>query len=174
MADHLHQMTVTYAPEQDRLLLRVNTKELVEFRLWLTRLLVKKLWESLVKRFAAAPQVAAQAAPGAKEAIVSMRHEQALQASDFSRKHDVPAQPAAPEEEPLLVTGFECRALNEKVCRLTLRTQKGTNVNLNLNDDLLHALCHLMRTASQQADWGLGLAIGDEPAAAPGEKRQVH
>ena len=46
-------MTVAYTPEQDRLLLRVNTKDLVEFRLWLTRLLVRKLWESLVKRFEA-------------------------------------------------------------------------------------------------------------------------
>ncbi len=179
MGDQLHQMTVAYTPEHDRLLLRVNTKELVEFRLWLTRLLVKKLWESLVKRFEAAPQVAVQAAPGAKEAVMSMRHEKALQSSDFTKKHEPPAKEPEPKEEPLLVTGFECRPVSETVLRLTLRTQKGTNVNLNLNDDLLHALCHLIRNASQQADWALGLAIGDDPITTAstgggGETRQVH
>jgi hypothetical protein len=179
MGDQLHQMTVVYTLEQDRLLFRVNTKELVEFRLWLTRLLVRKLWESLVKRFEATPQVAVQAAPGAKEAIMSMRHEQALQSSDFTKKHEPPAKEPEPEEEPLLVTGFECRQISETVSRLTLRTQKGTHVNLNLNDDLLHALCHLIRNASQQADWALGLAMGNDAATAPasggeGETRQVH
>ncbi len=179
MSDQLHQMTVAYTPEQDRLLLRVNTKDLVEFRLWLTRLLVRKLWESLVKRFEATPQVAVQAAPGAKEAIMSMRHEKALQAADFTKKHDPPSQPPKPKEEPLLVTGFECRPVNETASRLTLRTQQGTNVNLNLNDDLMHALCHLIRNASQQANWDLGLAMGDEAQGLPdggggGETRQVH
>lgn len=174
MTDQLHQMTVTYRPEHDRMLLRVSTRELVEFRLWLTRLMVKNLWKNLVKRFESVPQVAAQAAPGAREAVMSMRHQQAVQQSDFSKKHEAPKQPPPPEDEPLLVTGFDCAAVNEKVTRLSLRTLQGQAVNLNLNEELLHALCHLIKTAEKQADWQLGLAMGEDQVLSPGAEGRVH
>ena len=36
----IHQMSVTYLPEQDRILMRINTTEGEEMRMWLTRRLM--------------------------------------------------------------------------------------------------------------------------------------
>jgi len=40
---NIHQMSVSYVEGQDRLMLRVNTPEGQEFRLWLTRRLTGRL-----------------------------------------------------------------------------------------------------------------------------------
>jgi len=35
--DKLHQINLGYSPEEDRLLLRINTTGKTEYRLWMTR-----------------------------------------------------------------------------------------------------------------------------------------
>ena len=45
----IHQMSVTYLPEQDRILMRINTTEGEEMRMWLTRRLMVGLWPLLTK-----------------------------------------------------------------------------------------------------------------------------
>ena len=45
----IHQMSVSYLPEQDRILMRVNTVEGEEMRMWLTRRLMVGLWPLLSK-----------------------------------------------------------------------------------------------------------------------------
>ena len=45
----IHQMSVTYLPEQDRILMRINTTEGEEMRMWLTRRLMVGLWPLLSK-----------------------------------------------------------------------------------------------------------------------------
>ena len=40
---NIHQMSVNYAERDDRLLLRVNTQDGQEFRLWLTRRMTGRL-----------------------------------------------------------------------------------------------------------------------------------
>ena len=46
---HIHQMSVTYLPEQDHILMRINTTEGDEMRLWPTRRLMVGLWPLLSK-----------------------------------------------------------------------------------------------------------------------------
>ena len=45
----IHQLSVTYLAEQDRILVRVNTAAAEEMRLWLTRRLMLGLWPLLSK-----------------------------------------------------------------------------------------------------------------------------
>ena len=49
MSASLHQLTLTFDPGEDRMLLRIGTAENTEYRLWLTRRFVKVLWEALMK-----------------------------------------------------------------------------------------------------------------------------
>tara|TARA_Y100001960_G_scaffold316032_1_gene382398 strand:- start:381 stop:1079 length:699 start_codon:yes stop_codon:yes gene_type:complete len=49
MAAQLHQLTLTFDPIEDRILLRIGTAENTEYRLWLTRRFVKVLWKALMK-----------------------------------------------------------------------------------------------------------------------------
>ncbi len=50
MPSALHQITMSYAPEEDRLLLRISTADKTEYQLWLTRRFVGVLWTALMKR----------------------------------------------------------------------------------------------------------------------------
>ena len=45
----IHQLSVNYLAEQDRILMRVNTAASEEMRLWLTRRLMLGLWPLLTK-----------------------------------------------------------------------------------------------------------------------------
>ena len=45
----LHQLSVVYLAEQDRILVRANTSEAAEMRLWLTRRLMLGLWPLLTR-----------------------------------------------------------------------------------------------------------------------------
>ena len=85
MADALHQMTAEYNPAEDRILFRVNTIEKTEYRVWLTRRLVKQIWGVAVQSFAAEPDVQQQDRSQVKKAMLSMQHQEAVQAGDFSR-----------------------------------------------------------------------------------------
>ena len=49
MAMNIHQLSVTYLPEEDRILARINTTAGEEMRLWLTRRLMLGLWPLLSK-----------------------------------------------------------------------------------------------------------------------------
>ena len=44
MTSPLHQMTMSFSAEDDRLLLRLSTRDMTEYQLWLTRRFVKVLW----------------------------------------------------------------------------------------------------------------------------------
>jgi hypothetical protein len=45
----IHQMQIRPDEQEDRLMLRLSTTEGAEFRFWLTRTFVKKLWGMLLK-----------------------------------------------------------------------------------------------------------------------------
>src|SRR3990167_11522899 len=47
MANHIRQLNVTYLAAEDRLLLRINTTGKEEFRIWLTRRIVRTLAREL-------------------------------------------------------------------------------------------------------------------------------
>jgi hypothetical protein len=83
--DKLHQINIGFSPEEDRLLLRINTTGKTEYRLWMTRRYVKVLWRMLTKSVESLPDVVAQAAPESREAVKSFQREEARQAADYSK-----------------------------------------------------------------------------------------
>lgn len=167
-------MTVEYKAPEDRILFRVVTKSHTEFRVWLTRRVVAGLWEPVIEAFEAQPEVQAQAAPGVKKAVVSLKHQQVVEQGDFSQKHDPEAKPAAINVTPMLAIAVECVEQDNSLIRLTFKTAENKDVNLNLNEEMLHAFCHLVRQAVQRAEWGIDVTIGDPVFAVAGQTEQLH
>lgn len=161
MTDALHQMTAEFVPVQDRILFRVSTRERQEYRVWLTRRLVKKLWGVAVRSFEAEPEVKAQVQPHVRNAVMSMKHQQAVQSSDFSQKHQANTTPAPEMNEPLLATGVRISHTEKGIVQVVFVTVEGRAVNLNLNEEMLHALCHILQGAADRAGWDLQLSVGD-------------
>lgn len=177
MTDALHQITMSYSAEQDRLLMRVSTTGKSEFQFWLTRRFVNVLWPALMTVIEQEdPEVKQNLMPKAKKAVAAMKHQEAVQASDFTQTHDEDAKTQT--AEPLLVIGGSVeppKPGGKGVTGLTLKTERNAEIKLSLEKNLLHALCKLLIETTMKAGWDLGLAVGD-PAAiqVPDDKARIH
>lgn len=179
MTNALHQMTMSYSPVEDRLLLRVSTTAHEEHQIWLTRRFVNVLWPALIKgveQQALPPETAAAptTTPQVKRAVVAMQHHEALQKTDLSQKHDEEKVNKPSTVKPMLATGGRCLPTKGGGMRLTIKTQEGLQVGLNLNQQLLHALCHQISSLSQKAEWGLVLSVGDPNVVVPEGRQALH
>ncbi len=175
MTDRMKQITVEFVRAEDRLLLKINTVALVEFRLWLTRRVVRALWEALFHAIESQPAMGADLPAKVKQAVMAMRHQEAVGAGNFSGKHNPGTTPhPLTGERPLLVVGVECAPWRGTSTTLTFNTDGARNVNLNIDENILHALCHLLIKATFAADWGLELNIGDAAAFVSMPAHQLH
>lgn len=155
----LHQIRLDYDPEQDRLLLRISTDDGKEVLLWLTRRCVRLLWGLLIDMAQSTPEIALQNNPEARTALLGFQHEQALLGADFSRPYDEIPRERPLGSEPLLVARIARSMLDSGDHVLSLAPATGQQIDVTLDDRLLHALCRLLQKVVSNTDWGLTLAI---------------
>lgn len=155
----LHQLRLDYNSEQDRLLLRISTDDGKEVLLWLTRRCVRLLWGLLVDMAQSSPKIALQSNPEARAALLGLEHEQALRGADFSRPYDEIARERPLGAEPLLVARMARAALDSGDHVLSLAPATGQQIDVTLDDRLLHALCRLLQKVVSSTDWGLTLVL---------------
>ena len=124
---NIHQLSITYLPEQDRILARVNTTAGEELRLWLTRRLMVGLWPLLSKamterllRLEAAGSSLDAADDQLKQMLTDFRKQEFLQHADFATPYrKTETEPDLPlGEEPLLVTDVDATPLPNGRLRL--------------------------------------------------------
>ncbi|MGE4218195.1 MAG: hypothetical protein AB7G39_02010 [Alphaproteobacteria bacterium] len=178
MSNALHQMTMSYSAEQDRLLFRISTTGGMEAQLWLTRRFVKVLWPALIQSSDGAPAQQVQAPTGrAKEVVRAVAHQEALQKVKLDKPHDQEKRNTPLTEVPLLVVGGNCRMGENGITHLTLRTDDGRDISLGLNAELLHGLLHQISTLASKAGWDLDLMVSEAAvsvAVPPEGKRHLH
>lgn len=167
MSGPLHQLTMTFDPEQDRMLLRIGTAENTEYQLWLTRRFVKVLWGALMQTLDRNPALGNDVLPDVRDAVKAMEHQEAVQSSDFSQTHTEKNVNLTSNTGPLLVTGGQVKAVNDENTMLNLKTSNGMGIQFGLNKKMMHALCHMMISSAQKAEWGLDLTVGDPNVFVP-------
>lgn len=158
---NIHQISVNYAERQDRLMLRINTQDGQEFRLWLTRRLTGRLLPhlqaSVVQLETQNPQVVV-ADPSAQHMLTELQRETFLEKADFKTPFSSEAPVLPLGEEPILVTDVQLNmhssgTLNVVFKDLSGEGATGRSCQLGLQSSLLHGLLHLMGQAIQQANW---------------------
>ena len=176
MPSALHQITMSYAAEEDRLLLRISTTDKREYRLWLTRRFVGVLWSALMRTMEKSPvQKKAALMPAARQAVMAMEHQEALDRSDFSHGHDEKGfRNLTSKSGPLLVVGGSVTPGKGGSAGIVFKTLKRAEIKFTLDKTLLHALCKLLTQTTAKAGWDLGFTVGDPAIVAPADKRQVH
>lgn len=174
---NVHQLSVAYQPEQDRILVRVNTKQAEEFRFWMTRRLTLQLWpvlQELGQRRLLAADVTLHPGTGqdpmlnddALAMLAEFKKEKILKDADFKTPFKPPS--ACPMgEAPLLLTTVEVKALPNLDCRLSLRedlpgAQKTRGFELKLVPELMQGFMHLYEAALSASGW----LAEEAPAAA--------
>lgn len=165
---NIHQLSVTYLPEQDRILARINTTAGEEMRLWLTRRLMVGLWPLLSKvmtdhllRLEAAGTSLDAADDEMKKMLADFRKQEFLQNADFETPYQENQTKLPLGEEPLLVTDVDAAPLpngrlrlsfNENTSGKAEKTQP-RRFQMEMEPRLMQGLLHLLEQALAQSRW---------------------
>ncbi|MEO5793493.1 MAG: hypothetical protein ABIP34_00275 [Rhodoferax sp.] len=189
---NIHQLSARYHQEQDRILVRINSNDGTEMRLWLTRRLTLALWPTLNK--AVVEHVARQDGSTAhlrdeasKKMLADFQREAVLRDADFSTPYqdapDTTAPGALPTlplgSAPLLVTEVRITPVANGPLKIAFNEQlegqaNGRGFQVELAPPLVHGLVQLLERALHQSAWGEGsellgtlpLQTSDAPVAA--------
>jgi hypothetical protein len=170
---NIHQLSVNYIQEHDRILVRINTTAGQELRVWFTRRLALGLqpmlqnivaqWvakQEAVKLTAVSPTAAADVQT--QQMLSEFKREEFLQQSDFKTPYKEPhALPLGPE--PLLVTEISVTPLPTGQLQISFNEKLPLgdgqlNANprgfrLALEQKLVHGFVHLLEKAVSASQW---------------------
>lgn len=169
----IRQLNLAYVPLQDRILLRVNTNENTEFRMWFTRNFIRILWPELVNLLAADPQIQVQTNDHNKKAVLSFKHEQAVSQSNFSKKYNEEVNVRPLGSVPLLVSALKIKPGRGGSSVMVFQSPRSQGIELVMDQDLLHSFCKLLQDTVNKADWDLHLSLGQTWEQEVGETHRV-
>jgi hypothetical protein len=185
---NIHQLSVTYLAEEDRILARINTTAGEEMRLWLTRRLMVGLWPLLSKvmtghllRLEAAGTSLESASEELRTMLADFRKQEFLRDADFETpyKEDEASLPLG--AEPLLVTDVDALPLPNGRLRLSFNetlTGKAATAEarrLEMEPRLMQGLLHLLEQALGQAKWREAFAPAEhDESAVPDDTNRSH
>lgn len=173
--NRLHQMTMSYVAAEDRVMFRLSTTTETEYRMWFTRRFLKVLWGALVQVLERHPSIRDDMTREVKDAVIGMQHQEAVQQADFEKPHHQGNADLTSNTGPLLITGGQLVPGENGLTTVKLTADNKQQVSFNLNEQLLHAFCHLMVGAAVKAEWDLDLTVGDGNVVVTEESaHQVH
>lgn len=152
------QIQIRYIQEEDRLLMRMNTVADEEFRFWLTRRFLLRLWPVLQEALMSSPAIKQQRDYSSQQAILAFEHERAQSKAAFNNpfreSENLPLG-----KGPILVVLGNFRHLSNGAFMVSLKNHDKQGIDLTLTSDLLHLLCKLLDEAAQQSDWNMPLLL---------------
>ena len=166
---NIHQLSVTYLPEEDRILARINTTAGEEMRLWLTRRLMLGLWPLLSKtmtgqllRLEAAGSSLETASDELKTMLADFRKQEFLQNADFDTPYKDEEAILPLGAEPLLVTDVDAAPMPNGRLRLSFNENRPSKAEpkpeprkfqMEMEPRLMQGLLHLLEQALVQSRW---------------------
>jgi hypothetical protein len=165
---NIHQLSVSYLHEQDRILVRINSAEAQEIRLWLTRRLCIE-WAPVLRDTLDAPTAKAklakdgQVTPVWAKEFQRLQNLQNLKSADFSTPFKADAQSWPLGSEPLLVTtvhvatssdgGMELRFDESLASSQQQDSRQERSFLAVLAPKLVHGFVHLLELALEASQW---------------------
>ena len=174
MANSLHQVNLTVAHEEDRLLLRLSTSKQHEYRFWLTRRFVRALWSVLMKAAERQPGIGEQSDESVRQALLSFQHDAALKGADFKTAYQDTALETPFGSDPVLLTGAKLKTQRSGAIELSLDAADKRTLSVVLDSNLLHSLCGVIAAASAKAEWDLDLKVGEPLLSARASGPMMH
>ncbi len=156
----LHQMQITFVPEEDRLLFRLNTsgRQSSEFRFWLTRRYVRILWAALLNMLKSRQPKEVKKKP-IEPIAIAQQHLEAVEKADFKTQYQE-SHVFPLGDEPILVSKVALKESPHGSQILCMHPQNGQGLEFDLNEQLLHSFCKLLVDSSKRAEWDLNLDFG--------------
>ncbi|MBF0358663.1 MAG: hypothetical protein HQL70_08640 [Magnetococcales bacterium] len=159
----IHQLQLAYSSEEDRLLLRFNTTDGVEFRFWLTRLFVQKFWPGFVRILEVQARQQSSNNQDQNEAVndkvVGFMHQAAVAKANFTEKFETVDSKCPLGNSPVLVCKATIQKREGDTYILSFHPEKGYGVELGVDQNLLHMLGKMITDTVAQIDWALAIKI---------------
>ena len=156
----LHQINLSFNPEQDRLLLSLKTTALEELRFWLTRRFVKQVWPLLLQLLEREVEVMTPtAAPESKKEVLAFQHQQALAESNFGEQYEQRTASRPLGDEPVLVARFVAKQPAPGQHVLSFLPAQGQGIDIRMDNRLLHSFCKLLADTQAKTEWDLQLTL---------------
>jgi hypothetical protein len=164
---NIHQIQMLYDKQQDRILLRVSTRDQAEFRFWLTRRFVKRLW-SLLLQMLEQDEAFRSLSLAERRALLGMQHEAFVGEGDFSQAYEGSARELPLGPEPVILTSARGKVGVQGVQTLSLHPNQGQGIDIALKSKLLHLIVKLLRDAVSRSDWDIRMTLASaaEPLTA--------
>lgn len=176
---NIHQLSLTYQVDQDRILVQITTHSDEALRVWLTRRMVANLLPHLTRAVTNVEignaQLATQDDIGKKMLMEFKKHESIAQ-SDFKTPFKPDAAIFPIGAEPLLVTNLNLTPVGKGELRIGFEekfagTVKPRGFQVTMASPLLHSFMHLLESAIKLSEWGLvPAATPDTTAEEPDDK----
>jgi hypothetical protein len=163
----LHQIQVTYQPEDDRILCRASFKDadgsLQEVRAWLTRRLVRNLWPGITDALETQVSLDKPQAAHASADIVGMEHHASIEEiadnGSFNNPYDADIKSYPLGESPILVQTVNFAMNPGQPIRMNLAATDGAGFEIAFVQNVLHGFCSLLRDAVRKAEWDMELTM---------------
>ncbi len=165
---NIHQISVNYVQEQDRLMIRINCKEGSELRAWLTRRLALALLPVLnqtvvdqIKKIASPPGAATSLDEQRRQLLTAFQKEASLRSGDFDTPYREQSGPHANlplGPEPLLLTEVKGTLMDNGQLRLKMfeklpGREAMRNFRVVMDAKLSNGLLHLLHQSLMQSQW---------------------
>ena len=166
---NIHQLSVRYLPEQDRILLSVNTTDDQAFDLWLTRriclALLPQLTRMVVDHFAAPAATQGDGLvdltaldANARKVLTDFRGQEWLQNADFKTPYRATTGTHPLGHMPLLATEITMKPGTDQQVSIHFQEQLDPNstsraVQMALHTPLVFSLMHMLGQALEHSQW---------------------
>ncbi|MDP1978739.1 hypothetical protein [Undibacterium sp.] len=173
----LHQIQITYLPDQDRLLLKLSFAEKdkaarQEIDLLFTRRTTMKFWPGLLEAMGKQVKMSKPSAAHASSELVQMEHEASVAEMKDSGHFNAPLEDDVESwplgKEAMLPENIQFHVHAKLPFRMEFTVAGGKNFEIAMGKRLLHGFCKLFQDAVEKADWGFTLEMmGSAPEAPP-------
>jgi len=185
---NIHQLSVRYLPEQDRILLSVNTTDGQELDLWLTRRMCLALWPQLnrmtIDHFAVPADAKSDGFVdltaldvNTRKVLADFRRQELLQSADFKTPYRANSGPRPLGHAPLLATEITMTPSTGQQVAIDFKEQldpagSSRSVQLALQAQLVFSLVQMLAQALEHTQWlnpvdAVGLPVLPNPVDEP-------
>lgn len=151
-----HQISLQYLPEEDRLLLLLNTSTKEQFRLLLTRRFTKLLWP-LLNRVMVNDEKVAATDPQTKRVAAAFQHEKMMEGADYQEKFIQDNLTYPWGQEPILLMKIVLKPMANGKSGLGIYDKAGVGLEFTPDNKALHYIYSTLAKIVEKADWDLRL-----------------
>jgi hypothetical protein len=176
----IEQINLSYNAEQDRLLLRVGLADNSELLVWLTYRITRQLWQLLNGETHLPTATSIQVETPPQQAVEQFKQElqvaEALQNMDFATEYQ--PRKEVVNNGALLAISLILVRYKQRPPTLEIPCLEGITVRMNLTQELILALCNMLKLSVKEAAWDVGVSTSMQEQmlieVEPSEKKVLH